>query len=110
MDNSYSPELDFLKNLKAYFGPAFRAISVEQDFDFTCIMQGFPVQDTPGHIITLMWPTPYKNFYLDISNVEEKNGEWWLTTPNETWVLRKIDPAVSADFAKQMRAEGIDLG
>ena len=105
MDNA---SLEFKNNLKAYFGLAFRAISVADDFDFTCIMQ--VMDDTrDGNVIALMWPTPYKNFYLVIENVEEKNGEWWITTPDETWVLRKVDPAVSTAFVKAMKEEGINV-
>jgi hypothetical protein len=99
-------EVNFQKRLKDYFGPSFRAVSEKGNFDFMAV---FSVQEEreDGTIVGLLWPEPNKNFYLEITDVAERDGEWWLVTPNETWVLRKVDKERSEGFAKALADEGI---
>lgn len=99
---------DFKKRLAKHFGGCVRAISEKKNFDFYAIVQTkWATED--GDIIAYMWPNPEKNFYLQISKVEEKGDEWWLTTPDETWVFRVPEnPEWIKDFVKGMSEEGVD--
>ena len=99
---------DFKKNLTAFFGPSFRAVSELDDFDFMAILQ---VQDErdDGTVIALMFPDPGKNFYMEITAVEEKGAEWLITTPRQRWAFRKVDSAQAEGFAKALQAGGVNV-
>lgn len=98
--------MSFKKRFTDFFGPSFRAVAERGNFDFMAILQ-IQEEREDGTVIALMWPEPLKNFYLAITDVLEKDDEWWLITPNETWVARKVDPERSKGFAKALAEEGI---
>jgi hypothetical protein len=98
--------VSFEKRFQKFFGPAFRAVAERQNFDFMAILQ-FQVERDDGTVVALMWPEPLKNFYLEITDVLEKETEWWLITPHETWVARRVEPARAKSFAKALASEGI---
>lgn len=99
---------DFKKNLTAFFGPSFRAVSEVDDFDFMAILQVQEERDN-GTVIALMFPDPSKNFYMEITAVEEKETEWLVTIPRQRWAFRRVTPSRAVEFAQAMRNAGVNV-
>ena len=93
-------ELKELENaIKRDFKYKARALTVQGDISVPVVIQ---VLD--GYL--RLWQDVYSEFTVHIKSVEKKGDELWITSPNDTWVLRPLPEDVAKRFKKSMKAAG----
>ena len=99
--------VSFEERVKEEFGSAFRATSERDDFDFPVVIQHVD-KDEEGREVALLFPSPFKNFRLVITGVEEQESKWIVNTTDQRWSFRELEPEDDETFVKAMREEGFD--
>lgn len=100
---------EFKKKVKAHFNNAVRAVAERDDLDFYAIVQTRR-EDDDGHIIVNLFPSPMKEFYIEIISVEEHGDEWIVTTPQQRWAWRKIEEPDLKNYRAAMKTAGVNVG
>lgn len=97
------------KALKDTFGRRIvQAVSQAQEMTFLAVIQVLEVEDG---IAFRMWPTDQKDFYLDVTGIDDVETDRWKvhSKNNGTWVFQKPPVQEIADeYARSMKAMGFD--
>jgi len=95
------------KKLDATFHGAVRAVSWKADFDFYAVYQLPPSRQSEDETVILLYPQPGKDFMLTVLDVEEKEDEWVVSTPDEKWSFRHLPEEDLPLYVADMRKAGI---
>lgn len=99
---------EFAKRLKDAFHGAVRAVSEVDDFDFYAIPQVVEAS-ADGSSVLSIFPSPTKEFRLDITSIEEVGDEWHVFTPKQRWAFRRLPAADLPAFKTEMKKAGLNV-
>lgn len=78
-----------------------KALTVDADISLVAAIQ---ILEDEG--VILLWEDIYRSYKIPFTSAEEKNGELWLSTPEDTWVLRALPEAREKQFKDSMKKAG----
>jgi hypothetical protein len=91
-------------DLRKKFGDVVIAVAMKDDFAFYAV---YSVLKTDDAVSLQLFPSPEKNFSLEVTGLhEDSDRQWSITTPRQVWLLRPPVEADGARFREAMKGAG----